>query len=220
MSELLLINSAKRASGKKRKGRKSPRKSVARRSRVHRVGKSIVIGKAPVRRWTVNSRRRRSAFAKMIRRHRRNPTMPRFIGTMVDSLVPAFQGAAGAVLTDIAYRMVPLPGPLAILKGPLAPITQMLTAMLVGGVAGAVGGRRLGAQMTAGALTVIAYGLLQQHVVPRIFPQAAVGDYDQPYLGYYSAGLPVAGSGMALPESTEMNEYISGGVGEYISEYD
>jgi hypothetical protein len=156
-------------------------------------------------------RRRRRSYRVM--RRRRNPAALPRVGQITQMLVPATQGALGAIATDAVFRMVPLPGALAQLKtGFLAPVTKIAVAVGVGALATAVGGRSLGRHMTSGALVMIAYDFWRA-MLARFVPQAA-GEYISG-LGYQNPGLLVEDSQPAL------GEYISGmGDGSMISDFD
>lgn len=166
---------------------------------------------------SMSRRRRRNPHKyryRSMRRRRRNPAMrlPR-VGQVTQMLVPAFQGAAGAIATDAAFRMIPLPGALAQLKtGFLAPVTKIAVAIGVGAIANAIGGRQLGQRMTSGALVMIAYDFWRA-TLARFMPQAA-GEYISG-LGYGGAGMIVDDSGQIVPNGG-MQEYISGmGEGDF-----
>ena len=131
--------------------------------------------------------------------------------------MPAVKGAAGAVVTDLAYRFLPTPGPLAMLKGPLAPVTRVAAAFGTSWLAGMVVGKKNANEMLGGALTVIAYGLLNEHVLSRL-PVIGVGEYISGDLGYQDAAqtfmpgmdvLPDPGMVDMSDESVGMGEYIS-----------
>lgn len=177
MQELLLVNPGKRRRRNSSKQRR--RRNPGYRSHVMR------------------RRRRNPGY----RRRRRNPAMrvPR-VGQVMQMLVPAFQGAGGAIATDLAFRMIPLPGALAQLKtGFLAPVTKIAFAIGVGALANAIGGRSLGRQMTSGALVMIAYDFWRT-ALARFMPQAT---------SEYISGLGYQNPGLVLEEPS-MGEYISG----------
>lgn len=151
-------------------------------------------------------RKRRSASAKhrnwgTVKRHqrrvnpshrrRRNPTGGGFLGNLTRPLMPAVVGAGGAFATDAAFAYLPLP--MQLKTGNLAIVSKAVLAVALGMVVSRFMNRRIGEQMTAGALTVQAHQALSPFVA-GVLPGA---------LGYYGAGY-------ALP--------ANGGVGEYISD--
>jgi hypothetical protein len=189
MQEIALINPHKRGS-KKRRARRGRKRNPS-RSRKH-----------------VSRARHR------FMRRRRNPAARFTVGGIQRALMPALWGGVGAVGTDIAYRMLPVPGALSILKGPLAPVTKIGVAFGVAWVANMVGGRNVSKDMLSGSLAVIAYGLINDLVLSRLPVMGApVAGYEMMGLGYNSPGAIVQGSGQAmLPDSAGeyVNEYVSG----------
>lgn len=206
MSEVLLINPRSRR-------RKSTRRKTASRKR-----------RAPARRAAPARRRRRNPArvirrdtirraARRVTRRRRNPSARGIIAQMK----PAVTGAVGAVVTDLAYRFLPTPGPLAMLKGNLAPVTRIGVAFGAAWLAKMVAGRKTANEMLNGALTVIAYGLANEHLLSRL-PIVGVGEY-MSGIGYQDTAQAFVPGMTALPDSGgDWMDYESAtGVGEYIS---
>lgn len=184
----------------------NPRKRGAKRRRVRRA----------------SARRRnpsRSVARRVMRRSRGRRRNPISLGGIKGMLMPAVWGGGGAVLTDLAYRLLPVPGALSILKGTLSPITKVGVALATASIAKHVVGASRAHEMLSGSLSVIAYGLLNSLVLSRLpvvgAPAPGTAGYE---LAYGNAGAIVQGSGYggALPDA--MNEYI-GGIGEYIGDY-
>jgi len=211
MSEILLINPRKRGTTRKRnsKGRfvkSSARRAPAKRRVTRRRRNPTALAANPIRRRT-------RSVARKVSRRRRNPIRARGI---VAQLMPAVKGAAGAVVTDLAYRFLPTPGPLAMLKGPLAPVTRIGVAFGASKLASMVIGKKNAGEMLSGALTVIAYGLLNEHVLSRL-PIVGVGEYVSG-VGYNDAAMSFEPSGGVLPDPG-MTDYEGEqvGMGEYLS---
>jgi hypothetical protein len=200
MQEILLVNPRKRGS-KKRRSRRSARRHNPRRGRSHSVARS--------RKRFMRSRRRRNPSGRMLS-----------VAGLKSSLMPAVWGGTGAVLTDIAYRMIPVPGALAILKGPLSPVSKIAVAFGVAQIGKMVVGANAARDMLSGSLAVIAYGLINQFVLSRIpVVSAPVAGYElSGNLGYNSPGEMVTGTGRALVTES-VDEYVSG-MGEYVSGYE
>lgn len=214
MSEILLINPRKRRRASTKRKRSASGRFVKTASRKRAAPRRRRRNPAPAA-LAANPRRRRSAsrsVARRVTRRRRNPTAR----GIVAQLMPAVKGAAGAAITDIAYRFIPTPGPLAMLKGPLAPVTRVAVAFGVSQVARFAVGKRVAGEMLSGALTVIAYGLINEYVLSRI-PMIGVGEYVSG-LGYNDAAMSFdPGGGILLdPGMTDYSDEEVG-VGEFIS---
>ena len=212
MSEILLINPRKRGTTRKRNSKGRFVKTAARRApakRRTRRRNPTALAANPIRRRT-----RARSVARKVTRRRRNPIRSRGV---VAQLMPAVKGAAGAVMTDLAYRFLPTPGPLAMLKGPLAPVTRIGVAFGVSKLASMVIGKKNAGEMLSGALTVISYGLLNEHVLSRL-PIVGVGEYVSG-VGYNDAAMSFdPNSGGVLPDPGMMDyEGEQVGMGEFIS---
>lgn len=190
--------SKRRASSKRRTRRRNP------------IPGSAVMAANPVR------RRRRSA-ARVARRRRRNPIGGRgFLGALTAPLMPAVVGAGGAVANEIAFKFLPLPANLK--TGMVGTLTRAVVAVGLGMALDRVAGRRIASQMTAGALTVLAYGQLKgilATAAPNLVGEYISGDD----MGYYGAGTvlnEVPDSLREIPNSLS-EDFSLAGVGEYIS---
>lgn len=225
MSEILLINPVKRRRNRKGRFVKGParkRRASPRRRRRNPNGTYTPSGAHPAG-ALINPKRRRRSYRSVARRvsrkRRRNPRMRAPMGGIVAQLMPAVMGATGAVATDLAFRFIPTPGPLAMLKGQLAPVTRIALAFGVSTVAGFMVSRKAAGEMLSGALTVIAYGLMNQYVLSRL-PVVGVGEYisDGGYMGYNDAGQSFDPNVDTLPDPG-MLDYANNeeNVGEYIS---
>lgn len=202
MSEVLLINPRKRRKSPARRRKTVSRKSPVRRRRSPARRRAA----APVRRRT------RAVARRVVRRRRRNPS-PRGI---INQMRPAVTGAVGAIATDLAYRFLPTPGPLAMLKGNLAPVTRIGVAFGAAWIAKMIAGRKTANEMLNGALTVIAYGLANEHLLSRL-PVVGVGEY-MSGIGYQDSAASFVPGPTALPDSGgEWVDYESANVGEYVS---
>jgi hypothetical protein len=215
MEQLLLVNPRKRRHKRRRTPPRGPggrflkrssrRRTSSRRRRRNPVPYSLGAVANPRR------RRRRASRSVSRRRYRRNPAA-RFniVGQLTRGIMPAVAGAGGAIATDVAFGYLPLPA--ALKTGNLAILSKAVVAVGLGMLVGQFMNRRIGEQMTAGALTVQAHQFLAPMVSGML-----------PGVGYYGAGYALPGS---------MGEYISevpsslrdvpntyaDSVGEYISD--
>jgi len=158
------------------------------------------------------ARRRRSGGRKSYRRNilgpRRNPRRFDFAGFMRGTLTPSLIGAGGAIGLDMILAKLPLPAPIK--AGPFRPVVRIAGAIGLGMIGGMVLGRRMGEQLTAGAVTVVLYDTLKGFLKP-MFPALGVYD-DMVALGYQGSAVfsPDMGQIPAIPA-----ELIEGGVGDY-----
>lgn len=169
------------------------------------------------------SKRRSSSRAVTVYRRRRNPigggrgfAFDKFLGA---TLMPAAAGGAGALALDVLLGVLPLPA--ALKSGMMRPVVRIGGSLGLGALAGMLGGRKLGEQVAAGALTVVMYDTMRA-LMPRILPNVPLAANDLE-LAYYQAGQEV---GAADPEALEaledevgLYDLESGGVGEYVEEY-
>lgn len=179
-----------------RKARASRRRKPARRRRRRNVYTA-----APARRRAPAARRRAAPAAP--RRRRSNPRRFRgFQGIINNQVMPALIGGTGAVLNDVGYGFIPLPEMLR--TGPMRHIGKAGTALVMAWLSSFVVGKRTADQLGAGALTVVGYNVVRE-LVARFAPGVPMGEYLDPALGYYGAGLdPGAG----------LSEYLEPGVGQ------
>lgn len=193
--EMLLVNSRKRrAKAKGRKRRASRRRSSGKR----RAASGYVIGRAPIRRRKLNSRRRRRSRG---RSRRRNPISLRSFRptNVMDTVMGALPGAAGALGLDVLLGFAPIP--VAWKAGIPGYLTKIVGAVGLGMLAQNFVGQRTAGQFTTGALTVMFHGILRELVATNL-PQVPLGLYLQPGgMGYAGSGYnPMNGLGLYLPD--------------------
>lgn len=188
-AQLLLINPrrrkrkhAKRAKSSRRR-RHVVRAAAPRRRRRHRAR-----AHNPIRR-----RSRRARAHNPIRRRRRhhNPFSSRGI---TSALVPAGIGALGAVGLDITFGYLGSYLPASLTSNPyIAAATKAAGAFGLGWLASKALGREKGKLVTAGALTVISYGLAKSLIaqaapsLPGLSGMDGIGAYSP--MGAYSPSL-------------------------------
>ena len=191
--QLLLVNPrTRRKSRKSASRRKNPVRARRRRNPVHRK----------------RARRHNPIRIHRKRARRRNPLSLRGMGGgLVGQLMGALKGAGGAIANDALYTYVPLP---AMLKaGPMSLVTRALGAFGVGYLVSMVAGRNLGARMTEGALTVLAY----QAVKPMVAGVLPLAGDEIEGLGYYSPGMILQDTLSPLPDlnaGTPLAAYLNG----------
>ena len=208
MSEIALF-------GNPRKRRR--RKTTAKRHRSHRkvrhmkVRKHHHVARRPKRRYrravkvsagplTVNPRRRKRRFR--LHGYRHNPSPMNFIK---QNVMPATVGAGGALGLDVLLGFASPYLPAIVSTGPMRPVVRLAGAIGLGMIATKVGGRKLGEQVAAGAITVTIYDVLKG-IVKSVAPTLSLGEYEYPMMGYYSPGMQVG---------NEMGQYVNG-MGEYV----
>jgi hypothetical protein len=222
METLMLVNPKRR--GKRRLPPRGPggkflkrgskrRRTTKRRSRRRNpIPGTAIMAANPVR------RRRRSVARVTRRRRRRNPIGVRgFMGALTAPLMPAVVGAAGAIGNEVAFRFIPLPANLK--TGMIGTLSRAVVAVGLGMALDRVMGRKMASQMTAGALTVLAYGQLKG-ILATAAPQLINEYISDDDMGYYGAGTvlnQIPDSLRDVPNSLS-EEYDFSGVGEYISE--
>jgi len=162
--QLLLVNP-------RRKRRRRARAATPRRRRVRarRVNPShrrrrrravgYVVGSRPIRRRKLNPRRHRVHA----RRRRHNPRLFSTSGLM-QQIVPAAIGGAGAVALEIGLSYLPAATPAFLMSGIGNKLLKVGGAIALGMIAGKVLGREKGKAVAAGALTVVAYGMIRDAV--------------------------------------------------------
>lgn len=181
--ELLLINPRKRRGKRRSHSRKRNPLSFSYRSK------------------------RKARRAVSHRRRRHNPAMRGFTRQLVPQAVGAAQGAAGAILTDAAWTMIPLP--LMLKAGSMGTVSRALMAFAVSWASSFVVGGRVAGKFLEGALAVQAYGIIAPMV--RSFLPGGVAGLDG--LGYYSPGTILQDDLSPLPDlnaGTPLQAYISG----------
>lgn len=163
----------------------NPRRKKYRR----RPAMGYTVGSRKIRRRKLNPRASR-------RRYRRNPSGVGSLKSMLsirgltNTLMPAAIGGAGALGVDLALSYLPtdkLPEFFTTTAGKL--VLRVVGAIGVGAIAAMFVPRRTAGLITAGALTVTAYGAIKQVAVDN-FPQLAgisppaYGDFSDLRLGY------------------------------------
>lgn len=143
-------------------------------------------------------RRRRNPVAALAanprRKRRRNPvSLASFRPTSIFAqLVPAAIGGAGALALDIALSKIPQP---AFLDNPAGRFGfRTVGAIALGMIAGFIK-PSIGRQVTAGALTVVAYQTIRD-VVQKVAPSITVNGYMDDNMGYVDPAPRLEGSGM------------------------
>jgi hypothetical protein len=197
--QLLLINP------RRRKARKA-RKSSHRRARRHNPVRAL---RHRARKHHARRRNNPIHRARRAYRRRRNPLSLRSMGGgIMGQATGALMGAGGALLNDLLMSYVPLP---AMLKtGPGAILTKAAGAFAVGYLAKFAVGAHRGAQLTEGALTVLAYQVVKP-MVQTVLPGLAGSEIEG--LGYYSPGMILQDSLSPLKDlnaGTPLQAYISG----------
>lgn len=185
-----------------------PARAAARPAPKRRASRSAPATAAPKRRrttarrgpggWPITSAAAASRAGRALRHRRPNPLG--LGGFVKGTLMPSVVGGAGALALDVAVGLLPLPP--ALKTGPMAPLVKAAGAVGIGMLAGQLMGRRVGEQVAAGGLTVMAYNLGRQMLVKAsggkipglseyvsMYPEMAeYVDYTPPQLGYESSG--------------------------------
>lgn len=134
-----------------------------------------------------------------LRHRRKNPVGG--IGEIIrETIVPSAIGGAGALTLDVLLGVLPVPPSLKV--GPMASVVKVAGAIALGAIATKVGGRKVGSQVAAGAVTVTLYELLKSTLnqvsggkIPGLgeyvngYP--ALGMYPDAALGYTASGVNV-----------------------------
>lgn len=170
----------------RRRRRRNPIAAVAANPRRRRYRRRNPVALANPRR----RRRRATGYVVGSRRIRRRKLNPRVLSPrgILNALIPAGMGAAGAVALDLAMNYVPLP---AQFQTPLwKNVARIVGAFGLGYVATFALGREKARQVTLGALTVASYTVIRD-LVSQNFPQLGLSgaeSYDMSDLrmGYLS----------------------------------
>ena len=132
-------------------------------------------------------------------------------------LMPSVQGAAGAMVLNMALAYLPLP--MNLKSGPMGILTRGITSILIGVVGENFRVTRGWAgPMAQGALTVTMYNAMKTYIAPMLpMPVGEASAYEGDGMGYISPGAIVGGVGEYM-ESGDMGAYVSGGdLGAYVS---
>lgn len=184
MQPIIFMNPRRKAR-KARKSRRRSRRSVA-----------AVVHSNPVRR---RRRGKRMTLRSVRRGTRRNPLIP--AGFVNGQLIPAAQGAAGALALDLALGYIPLPEQLK--TGMVRHVTKAALAVGIGVAVEKLSNRTAGKAAALGALTVVLHDAARE-AVAKAAPSVRLGEYlsdsdlaeylsgaGMGALGYDSTGLPV-----------------------------
>lgn len=109
--------------------------------------------------------------------------MARIINSQI---MPALMGGAGGVANDVLYNFIPFPPMLSV--GPMRHVGKAASALGMAWAASFFLNKRQADQLGVGALTVVGYNVVRE-LVQRFAPQINMGEYLQPNMGYYGAGL-------------------------------
>ena len=198
------------------KKRRSAKQKAASRRNIKKAQAATRRGGRKRRRNVTTTRttaRRRSPTraASAPRRRRSNPRGGFGLkGIVANQLMPALIGGAGAVGNDMLFNIVPLPVMLKI--GPMRHLGKAATALAIGFVASFFAKKKTADTIAIGALTVVGYNVVRD-LVSRFAPGIAMGEYLDPGLGYYGAGLdPGAGAGMGVYLDPNMGVVPGAGV--------
>lgn len=161
--ELLLVNPRKR-----RKSTKKRRKATKKRS----------ISRAVARKTTKR------------RTYRRNPISRKGI---MESVMPAAQGALGATLLDLAMGYLPIPE--TVKAGPMRHVVKGVAAIGLGILAKNIVKGQTAANLANGALTVIMHDAIKEQGTKMGLPLAG---YDE--IGYYNPAMVEGDMGAYLPD--------------------
>lgn len=177
--------------GGSRKRRRNPTRAVARRS-------------APARRRSFR-RKRGGGIAGL--------------GGIMNALMPAAVGGAGALGVDVLFGYLPIPAQFK--TGVFAPIAKIGGALAIGWLASNFTTKRTADQIMVGAITVTVYNLAKGWLQTAM-PQIALGEYvtgygDPAALGYVNAAQFQADPLIAahIPDyenraSAGLSEYVTG----------
>lgn len=203
----------------RRRRRRNPIAAVAANPRRRRYRRRNPVALANPRR----RRRRATGYVVGSRRIRRRKLNPRMLSPrgILNALIPAGMGAAGAVALDLAMNYVPLP---AQFQTPLwKNVARIVGAFGLGYVAAFALGREKARQVTLGALTVASYTVIRD-LVSQNFPQLGLSgaeSYDMSDLrmGYLSPAPMLT----SAAQQSGMGAYMRGsmptpapGVGAYM----
>lgn len=130
-------------------------------------------------------KRRRISMRGIRRRARRNPIIP--TGFVNGQLIPAAQGAAGALALDLALGYLPIPENFK--TGALRHVTKGLLAVGIGMGVEKLTSRAAGRAATLGALTVVLHDAAREGVAAFV-PSVKLGEYlsDADLAEYLSGG--------------------------------
>lgn len=199
----------------KRRRRRNPIAAVAANPR--RKRRRNPVGALAV---AANPRRRRR-HARRVHARRRRRSNPRLLAgfsprSILNAVIPAAVGGAGAVALDVALSYVPMPAFLQ--SGPGKMVGRVGGAIALGMLARFVVGRETANKITLGALTVAAYGTIRDFAVQAGVPGLSAYDYSDTSMGYTSpapmlnAYMPGAAPPSLDTVNAKMGAYMSDGI--------
>lgn len=190
--------------------RKRRRHHARRRHKMRRNPAPRKVKRNPARKFRRNPsapaaaprrRRRRRSFASARRSVRGFGRKLGLGGIMSMEVMPAVQGAIGAIGVDVALGYIPLPDAL---KTPTTfPLMKGVIAVAIGMLAAKFGKPSLGRAMAVGGMTVALHDA-GKNLVKSALPSLNMGEY----LSYYNPALPVMGSPSG---GGTLGEYLNGG---------
>lgn len=226
MNELLVVNPRSRRNAKGQFVKRVRASGRRRKTTAHRRHRR----RNPIAALAANPRRKRRSKWFKVKAHQRNPIHRRARRrnpvslaafrpkSIIAELIPAVIGGAGALALDVALSKIPTPDMLQNPAGKLA--IRVLGAIGLGLVAGMVK-KNIGRQVTAGALTVVAYNTLRD-VVQKVAPSITMNGYIDDSMGYIDPA-PQLMDGMGAymnrsPVAQPMGAYMqpdAGAMGNY-----
>ncbi|KKN49741.1 hypothetical protein LCGC14_0639910 [marine sediment metagenome] len=199
-----------------KKRRSAAQKAASRRN----IKKAQAVRRRGGRRRTTKKRRRRNPYP-VAHRRRSNPRrrFPTVQGIINDQVIPAAVGGAGAVINDLVVNMLPLPANFK--SGWMRHISKAVGAIAIGYLGGMFLAKKTADQLGAGAMTVVGYNVVRD-LAAQFMPQLQLGEYLpmgeylDPALGYYGAGLnpsTIPGSGLETDSQfTRGSPYMGDGL--------
>lgn len=130
-------------------------------------------------------------------------------------------GAAGAIGLDVALGYATFL-PESLKTGMGRNLTRLGGALGLGLVAGKVFGRKTGASVALGGLTVVLYMVLKDMLVKAVPTLPGLGDYEEMQVGYLDAASVIQdGTGAYLSDQSGTGAYMEGmndneGAGAYM----
>lgn len=168
---------------------------------------------------TVRARNpRRVGHRKVHRAHRRRHANPRMLGlnmgSLTRALIPAAVGGAGAVALDVALGYLPASTPDILKTGIGNKALKVAGAIGLGLIAGKVLGKETGKAVGAGALTVVAYGIVRE-IVQKVAPSVTLSGTDYADTVYQPSASLIGAymeNGVNSFQSAQMGAYMNDGM--------
>lgn len=167
------------------------------------------------------AKRRRTSTRKRSYKRRSNPgfRLPSVNRIINDQVIPALWGGAGAVGNDMLLNVLPLPPEWK--SGWMRHLSKAVGAIAIGVLGSVVLPKRIADNLGAGAMTVVGYNVVRD-LAAQFMPNLQLGEYLEmgeyldPALGYYGAGLnpeAIPGSGLDVGNQfTRGTPYIDPGL--------